>query len=333
MGRGYAHEVTTESDAAHDRRRGGDSWGVAAGRLVKRVAARIGVAKSDVAPSPDLVDPPPAPGARNRRVTLANPAQQAAFERDGYVVVDLADTAAVAELWGCYEDLDHATHEDWPWVDGFETSLYDPRPAYREQILHDAERVLGPALDRVLVDYRVMFANWLVKVPHAAEVPLHADWTFLDESRFSSVTVWCPLADTSVALGNGPLGVVVGSQLQIDFLRVANVAAYDRCEQAVEGLERAVPDLRAGQAIVMDNRVVHFSPPNLTDRARLALGCVVGPVEADLHHYWLHDDGRLLRFELDRSFYLNYTIGQPEAADGIVDVVEVDDHAAAHSLR
>lgn len=285
-----------------------------------------------VAPGAVPCDGAPEPGAPDRRVTLADPAQQAAFERDGYVVVDLVDTAAVAELQGCYNDLDHATHEDWPWVDGFETSLYDPRPAYREQILHDAERVLGPALKRVLVQYRIVFANWLVKVPHAAEVPLHADWTFLDESRFSSVTVWCPLADTSVSLGNGPLGVVVGSQDQIDFLRVANVAAYDRCVEAVEGLERAIPDLRAGQAIVMDNRVVHFSPPNLTDRSRLALGCVVGPVEADLHHYWLHDDGRLLRFQLDRSFYLNYTIGQPEVADGIVDVVEVPHHAAAHSL-
>lgn len=262
-----------------------------------------------------------------------DPDLQADFERDGFVVVDFLDPAAVSELQGRYDSLDHEQHEESPWVEGFETSLYDPRREHREQVLHDAEAVLSDGLDRLLLEHRIMIANWIVKVPGAEQVPLHADWTFLDESRFSSATVWCPLVDTSIELRNGPLGLVVGSHREIDFVRVANVASYDRCIAAVRELDRRVPDLRAGQAIVMDNRVVHFSPPNETDHERVAIGCVVGPTEADLHHYWLDDDGRLLRFELDRSFYLSFAIGQPKLAEGILGVAEVPHDAAAHSPK
>lgn len=287
------------------------SKGRAASRRLRRAASRLLSHGSDRS----LV---------GRRATFHDPALQRDFERDGFVVVDLLDDPAVADLQRRYDALDHATQDVYPWVEGFETTLYDPRHSYREQILTDVEAVMSAALHTLLVDHRIMFANYVVKVPHAAEVPLHADWTFLDEDRFSSATVWCPLVDTSVELRNGPLGLVVGSQRCIDFLRIANVASYDRCEEAVEGLPRAVPGLRRGQAVVMDNRVVHFSLPNETAQLRVAAGCVVGPVEADLHHYWMDGEGRLQRFELDRAFYLDYAIGEPSDASGILAVTEVE---------
>lgn len=268
----------------------------------------------------------PVPGtapATSARPTFRDAQLQAAFDRQGFVVVDLLTSDEVRSLQERYASLDHVPQAVSPWVDGFETSLYDERPEYRAQILEDVEAALSAPLDRLLVDHRIMFANYVVKRPHADQVPPHADWTFLDEDRYRSATVWCPLVDTSVELRNGALGVFVGSQDRIDFLRVANVASYDRCVAAVEGLPTQVPSLRSGQAIVMDNRVVHFSPPNETADERVAVGCVVGPVEADLHHYWLAEDQQLLRFTLDRSFYLSYRIGEPAGTEGVLAVDQV----------
>lgn len=259
-----------------------------------------------------------------RRPTFLDQELQRSFARDGYVVVDLLTPAEVDGLQQRHEALDHVRRDRWDWVDGFETSLYDDRPSYRRQVREVAEAVVVAPLGRVLDRYELMFANWVVKLPGASEVPLHADWTFLDEARYSSVTVWCPLVDTSIELANGALGVVVGSQEQIDFLRVANVPCYDRCVEAVRHLDRYIPSLRAGQAVILDNRVVHFSPPNQTGAQRVALGCVLGPAEADLHHYWLDPQDQLLRFELDPDFYLDYTIGAPERAAGILSVTPVE---------
>ena len=271
------------------------------------------------------------PHPTERRRTFLDHDRQVAFERDGYVVVDLLEHDRVRALRAAYDQLDHQHQAVSPWVEGFETSLYDDRRTYRSTVLADVEHVVGGPLDTVLDRHRIMFANYVVKLPHSAEVPPHADWTFLDEGRYSSATVWCPLVDTSIELRNGPLGVAVGSHERIDFLRVANIPSYDRCVEAVSDLPRSFPDLRAGQAIVMDNRVVHFSPPNETEQTRVAVGCVVGPAEAPLHHYWVDDDGQLLRFVLDREFYLSYEIGRPQDTEGIVavEVVPADEATGA----
>lgn len=248
---------------------------------------------------------------------MQDPDLQAAFERDGYVVVDLLEPGAVADMIAEYEALDHEDRTEWPFADGFHTSIYDSRRSYRSAVLASFETHIAPRLDEVMERYRIFFANYTVKMPHGAEVPLHVDWTFLDERRYSSATVWCPLMDTDV--DNGTLGIVAGSQDRIDFLRIVNVPCYDRSEAAVADLQdRPVLPLRAGQAIIMDNRTVHFSPPNTTDGRRIAAACVVGPVEADLHHYWLDDTDEVHRYQLDPEFFLSYSVGRPPAeADGV----------------
>ena len=73
---------------------------------------------------------------------------------------------------------------------------------------------------------------------------------------------------------------------------------------------------KTGMSFVMDNRVVHFSPPNTTELDRVAVGCVVGPREAELHHYWVNEDSELMKYQIDRSFYLDFVIGAPPTESG-----------------
>lgn len=284
----------------------------AVGRLRRRSAGRSKPG------GPELVRP-------DRRATFLDAGLQRRFEEVGFVVVDLVDPDIVAAIRRRYDRMDHEQRESYDWVQGFDTSIYDARPAYRDEVLAVIEDHLAPSLSQVLDAYRIMFANFVVKQPGSEPVPLHVDWTFLDEDRFSSVTVWCPLVDTTVE--NGTLGVVSGSHRRIDFIRAANIPSFERCELAVADLQdRPVIPLRAGQAIVLDNRVVHFSPPNRSTEPRVAIGCVAGPVEADLHHYWQDQDEALLRFEIDRSFYLSYVIGNPPAdVDGVLSVAAAGD--------
>lgn len=256
-----------------------------------------------------------APVAAPRRTTLRDPALQRQFEDSGFVVLDLIDPETVVALSQRYDSMDHEQRTQFDWVDGFDTSIYDKRPEYRSEVFELMQEQFGPALERVLNDYEIMFANFIVKYPHSDMVPPHVDWTFLDEEQFSSATVWCPLVDTTPA--NGTLGVVSGSHQRIDFLRPSNVPTYERCELAVADIEdRPVISLRAGQAIIMDNRVVHFSPPNTTELDRVAVGCVVGPREAELHHYWVNEDSELMKYQIDRSFYLDFVIGAPPTESG-----------------
>lgn len=259
-----------------------------------------------------------------RRATFVDADKQRQFEDDGFVVVELLDSDTVAEIRRRYDSMEHEHRDTYDWVHGFETSIYDPRPDYRHAILEVIEEHLAPPLTSILDNYRIMFANFVVKQPDSEPVPLHVDWTFLDEDRYSSVTVWCPLIDTSP--DNGTLGLVSGSHRRIDFVRAANIPSFERCELAVADIDdRPVIRLHAGQAIILDNRVVHFSPPNRSGEPRVAIGCVAGPVEATLHHYWQDHDEQLLRFEIERAFYLNYMIGSPPSeADGVLSACVAD---------
>jgi hypothetical protein len=87
---------------------------------------------------------------------------------------------------------------------------------------------------------------------------------------------------------------------------------------AVHGGDEVVIPLRAGQAVVMDSRVVHFSTPNTADHERVVAAFVVAPEEAELVHWWAAD-GELVRHEVTPDFYVAYQVGsQPEQVPGVL---------------
>jgi hypothetical protein len=79
---------------------------------------------------------------------------------------------------------------------------------------------------------------------------------------------------------------------------------------AVHGGPEVVIPLRAGQAVVMDSRVVHFSAPNTSAHERVVAAFVVAPEEAELVHWWAEDDA-LVRHEVSADFYVAYQVGTP----------------------
>jgi ectoine hydroxylase-related dioxygenase (phytanoyl-CoA dioxygenase family) len=258
---------------------------------------------------------------RRRHGTFLDADVEAAFVEDGYAVVDLLDGDEVDRLRAAHAALDHDLSDNPDFAAGFHTTLYDPRPGYRRDVLQAIEEVVAPALDRRFVDHHPFFANFMVKLAGGGPVPRHADWTFVDEDRFTSATVWCALADQDE--DDGALGVVVGSHRHVDFVRPVNHRDGER-HAAVPG-EAVVLPLRAGQAVVTDSRTVHFSVPNRTAATRVVAACVVAPRTAPLHHWWVEPDGRRRRLEVGPDFYCTYALGEdPQVNADVRSVVEVD---------
>lgn len=257
------------------------------------------------------------------RPTLRDPGLQAAFERDGYVVAQVLDPAHLAGLLEAYAALEHH-HEDWlPFAQGFHTTLYDARQDYRAQVAEAFDCWVAPGLDKVLADHRVQFANFQVKLPGAEHLPEHVDWTFVDETRVRSVTVWTATHDMDEA--NGGLGVAPESHRLVDFDRAVNQRFYDRHAAAVASIaERRPVVLRAGEAVIFDNRLLHYSTPNTTDRPRLAASCVASPAEEPVYHYWFDEDERAHRIRVTPEFWLSYVIGSdPRRVEGAHDDILV----------
>jgi len=220
---------------------------------------------------------------------------------DGFVVLDLLEPDEVRRLRDGFFAL-------WPEGEGFHTDLERADAATRAAV----DALVAPVWDRylpeVLDDHRVFMSSFLVKWPGpGSDLYVHQDTTYLDEGRFRSVSFWVALDDASPALGNGPLEVAPGSHLWADEYRGSNVVPWHRRHEAEVRAALTPLTVRAGQVVVMDNRLLHASPANTTTTPRVAVAAAAVPREADLLHAVALDDGLVGLVRVDDAFYATST--------------------------
>jgi len=315
-------------------------------RLAQRAVAwrrsrSLGSRTAQVAPSASVAmatsqqqtsaEPPPAGSARkleapaNLPPLLLDGADQKKFDQLGYVVIDLLEPHEIQRLQELYERLDLEPDFSSSLAAGFNTTIDDPRPEIRRRALEGIREIVDPALAGHVVAHQTLFANFLLKLSGGVAVPDHLDWSFVDERAGSSATVWCALVPTDERRGG--LGVVEGSHQRVDFLRTVNVRDHERHAAAGVGCERVVLSVGPGQAVVMNNRLLHFSVPNEAPTDRLVAACVITAEDLEPSHYWVEDDGSIAQLTLSEEFFLYYAIGEsPFDVPGVLEVNRIRDH-------
>lgn len=242
-----------------------------------------------------------------RRV-FRDPDHEAQYQSEGGVVVPLLDADDLARLL-------HVYASESPNIGlGFHATLFSRDEGYRTRVDAAVQSVLAPRVAALLDDYRPVVGNFVVKEAGQEDsvVPVHQDWTLVDETTMRSINVWCPLVDTTA--DNGQLQVFKGSH------RLANVlrgAFFPNPFMALTPLimERyltALP-LRAGEALVYDHALVHASPPNRSASPRIAVNMALVPAEAPLFHAHLDraDPGALPEiFAVNERFFLRNVPGE-----------------------
>jgi hypothetical protein len=235
----------------------------------------------------------PAPPA-----TLVDPAHQEAFSRDGYAVVDLLDDAALADLRALCDRLHPVPTSTWV------ADFFSPDPDVKRATNDGIAAAVAPGVARLLTGHRTVMHAFVLNWPGPdGGLPLHQHSTMVDERHHRSAVVWCALEDATE--DNGSLHVVPRSHL------VPEGPRGERSPEWFAGLEGllaahhlvSVP-LRAGQAIVFDNALLHCSFPNRTDRPRRNAVATVVPAEARvLYHEW--NEGDVVKvFHLHPEFFL-----------------------------
>jgi ectoine hydroxylase-related dioxygenase (phytanoyl-CoA dioxygenase family) len=230
------------------------------------------------------------------------------WRRDGFVVVDDAfEPQHLAELQQLVRELFTGTSE------GFHSTLMSHDVEYRRKVFEAVPPYFARLADRLLEDYEPFAASLTVKWPgETSELGCHQDWSMVDEFRFRTVNIWCPLVPTTIE--NGALRVLPGSHLLLDHLRCSpmNPSSF-----VSEGTDLPVHELtpvplELGQAVVFDLGVLHGSGPNLSDEWRPAITIAYKPREAPLlHHYLPTPDSRTAEvYEVDPDFYTEFTIGE-----------------------
>lgn len=237
-----------------------------------------------------------------------DPSLQEQFERDGYVVVDFFDDSKVSRLLEIWESLPG----DLGGVP-FSNTIMSRDVEYRRKVHEQVAEVFREATDGLLDQYRLCLCSFNAKQPHddGGVVQLHQDWTFVDEARFQAIGIWCPLVEVNEE--NGCLRVVPGSHR----LNTRPRAFYEPFPYTdlLPSFERdylvQVP-MKAGQAFAYTQRLFHSSPPNRSDRLRLAAGALAIPDHSKLRFLIRdaqHDPQQLTVYEVADDFYRNYLFG------------------------
>lgn len=242
------------------------------------------------------------------RETFADPELQRQFALEGFVTCDLLDEQAVAEVRRVVDEL----YPEPP--GGMHTTIQSPDSAYRRCVIERIPPLVTGELSALLVDHDLLTASLAIKWPGVdTGFCTHQDWTMVDEQRFRSVNAWIPLVDVDER--NGALGVLPGSHLVLDHLRCSpmNPGGFVCEANDVSHQELDLVPLRAGQALLFDNGLLHGSGPNLTDGPRVVIIVAMKPREADILHFFLPDAGSWVadRYEVGTDFFADYVIGQP----------------------
>jgi hypothetical protein len=225
--------------------------------------------------------------------------KQAELHARGYTIVELVsggDAAALLDAVAAQPPLGEFHPATAGKAFQFHSSFLDDDLVYRKRIHEMIKARFQPELDAILRDYEILIAGLFLKQPGSGAVHLHFDWTMIDDLDRVGINVWCPLVDVDET--NGALRLVEGSHQLVRHIGAPHARPYFKGYEAeLMDASLSVP-LRAGQALIYDNTILHWSPVNRSAAPRpvIAMNCL--PRTARPVFYRLDAEAGGKRFEV-----------------------------------
>jgi ectoine hydroxylase-related dioxygenase (phytanoyl-CoA dioxygenase family) len=224
------------------------------------------------------------------------------FEEKGYVIVEFYTKEEVDFLIRLYKNL-HPKDEK-----GFFPSTFSKDKNYRK-IADEEIRNLGQrSISKYFTDIKVVCGSFIVKSPgQNSMMDVHQDMTLVDESEFTGINIWCPLVELTDE--NGLLYALPKSHRIFPTFRGASLPTiykdvYDKVREYSTPLY-----LKAGQAVIFDQSILHWSKPNLSKEVRPVTNIYVTHKDARFQICYYNEKehpDKIEIFQQDDSFMTNF---------------------------
>ncbi len=151
---------------------------------------------------------------------------------------------------GRYSSMDHKSDEE------------------RREIHHFIQKNIGKRLDLFFEDYyspiSILYSK---RADGVSDTGWHSDPNFILNQHLEPLyAIWCPLVPVNQE--NGVLNVVPESHRFLDSLRQAKLPwELKHYQKGLDALGKSF-ELKPGEAIIYDARLIHSSPPNLSQKER-----------------------------------------------------------------
>lgn len=188
----------------------------------------------------------------------------------------------------------------------YHCTFLDTNESYKRATNKLFKDYFNPLVDQHLNDYHVWNANFYVKPPGAGKFEIHQNWTHVSDERFTSFTIWCPLVDTTEE--NGTIALVRGSHKILPDIATMNVPYYFRDfeQRLVEQYLEPIP-CKAGECVIFEDGVIHWSDVNRSQQPRYALQILIGPKYSRPVYYYFDEqepEKGFEVFEIDEEFFM-----------------------------
>lgn len=230
-------------------------------------------------------------------------AMQARFDKQGFLVVPFITEAEVKYLNDFFDSL----HADLP-KEGFVSGSYSQDFTYKKKASDEIVRIFSKHYERLFVNYQPFGAAFLFKMPSPnSQLAIHQDWTVVDEEKFVALNCWVPLTDINET--NGALQIIPGSHYDvIKTLRAPTLPFFFSGNDDLV-LEASIPlYVKAGEAVILDQSVIHYSSSNRSSQIRKAITAGVKSKGAPMQFHYSNakNSNEVEIFEMPEDFLISF---------------------------
>ncbi|BAQ61789.1 hypothetical protein GM3708_2195 [Geminocystis sp. NIES-3708] len=148
------------------------------------------------------------------------------------------------------------------------------------------QEVLFPHVEQLFDNYRIISCGLFIKAPKGGWIDIYYHHQInIDEEKYWMMDIWCPLTDTSVS--NGTFHAVLGSHKLFPKIvhPTHSYASFFQDYTQVIREKYSIPlPSKAGEAVIFEDTMLHWSPNNMTDYPRYAIHCICIPKEVTPIH-------------------------------------------------
>ena len=222
------------------------------------------------------------------------------LQKHGYAVVPFLNAEEIKALTNFF----YANHTQLP--DGMYASSHAPDFSFRQKMNEEIKRVCKRAVEVTFQNATPLGATFMVKSKgENGSLHPHQDWNIVDELEFNSYNIWLPLVDVNEQ--NGTLLILPNSHTIYKNIRGLHIpSSFEKVEKEI--WQYLVPiNMKAGEALVYDHRLLHASGINKTDTPRLVIVYGVIPTAATMRYYYGRD-GMIEEYDCTADFYFDENI-------------------------
>ena len=236
-----------------------------------------------------------------RRIFIED-AQNDFFNQQGYYhIPGFLNALEVNKMRDLYYEKEYTNV-----VQGFHRTLDMPNSETKLAICREIDEMVSERSKKYLFNYKYFLTSFMTKEPGADAFDIHQNWSFVEEEKFASLVIWIPLQDTNN--NNGTMEVITGSNNYPKWKRGNNIKwRYDDIKETLISQYLQPIGMKAGDAIIFDDATIHYTSPNKSNEARIAIAQVMIPTESEPIFFNYNESERIVeKYRVDMDFYHCY---------------------------